>query len=64
MAVTSNSDFAKQMMLLARPAEHFRPTATYDPDGDCIEGMMVAPPKFRIRDEDAGRVLLSERKCA
>ena len=37
MSAMSNSDFAKRMMLLARPAEQFEPTALYDPDGDCIE---------------------------
>jgi hypothetical protein len=45
MTVTSNQEFAKRMMLLAKPAERFRPTATYDPDGDCIE-FLASPESF------------------
>src|SRR5436309_9925699 len=45
MTVTSNEEFARRMMLLARPAEHFEPTATYDPDGDCIE-FLAKPDAF------------------
>jgi hypothetical protein len=45
MTVTNDADFAKRMMLLARPAEQFRPTATYDPDGDCIE-FLAKPDSF------------------
>ena len=45
MTVTSNEEFAKRMMLLASPAEHFKPTATYDPDGDCIE-FLISPDSF------------------
>ena len=41
----SNSEFAEQMMLLARPAKQFEPTATYDPDGDCIE-FLAKPDSF------------------
>src|SRR5512147_1712728 len=45
MTVTSNSEFATRMMLLARPADQFKPTATYDPDGDCIE-FIARPDSF------------------
>jgi hypothetical protein len=45
MTVISNDEFAKRMMLLARPAEQFRPTAVYDPDGDCIE-FLARPDSF------------------
>src|SRR5438874_6681249 len=45
MTAMSNSDFAKRMMLLARPAAHFEPTAYYDPDGDCIE-FLARPDNF------------------
>ncbi len=45
MTVMSNSDVAKRMVLLARPAEQFEPTATYDPDGDCIE-FLAKPDSF------------------
>ncbi len=33
------------MMLLAKPAEQFRPTVTYDPDGDCVE-FLARPDSF------------------
>jgi len=49
MTVTSNADFAKRMMLLARPAEQFGPTATYDPDGDCIEFLAKPEPFYGER---------------
>lgn len=51
MTVTSNSDFAKRMTLLARPADQFKPTATYDPDGDCIE-FLAKPDAFRAERID------------
>jgi hypothetical protein len=34
------------MLLLAKPAELFRPTATYDPDGDCIEFLAKPAPFY------------------
>lgn len=46
MKAVTNEEFAKRAMLLARPAEQFRPTATYDPDGDCIE-FLVKPDPFK-----------------
>lgn len=45
MSPMTNSEFAEQMMLLARHAEQFEPTATYDPDGDCIE-FLAKPDSF------------------
>jgi hypothetical protein len=45
MTSIANSEFAKRMMLLAQPAEQFKPTATYDPDGDCIE-FLAKPDSF------------------
>lgn len=47
----SQSDFAKQMMLLAHPAEKFQPTATHDPDGDCVE-FLAKPDPFRAERID------------
>jgi hypothetical protein len=47
--VASNEGFAKRMMLLARPAEHFQPTAAYDPDGDCIEFLAKPDPFYAER---------------
>jgi hypothetical protein len=51
MVESSNEDFAKRMMLLARPADEFRPSATYDADGDCIE-FLVKPDPFRAERVD------------
>jgi hypothetical protein len=60
MSVMSNSDFAKRMMLLARPAEQFQPTATYDPDGDCIEFLAKPDPFYAERVDDLVTVYYSQ----
>jgi hypothetical protein len=60
MTVTSNAEFAKRMMLLARPAEQFRPTATYDPDGDCIEFLTKPDPFYAERVDDLVTVYYSQ----
>lgn len=60
MTITSNSEFAKRMMLLARPAEHFEPTATYDPDGDCIEFLAKPDPFVAERIDDLVTVYYSQ----
>ena len=60
MTATSNSDFAKRMMLLARPAEQFEPTATYDPDGDCIEFLAKPDPFYAERVDDLVTVYYSQ----
>lgn len=60
MTVTSNADFAKRMMLLARPAEQFEPTATYDPDGDCIEFLAKPDPFYAERVDDLVTVYYSQ----
>ncbi|MBI1915716.1 MAG: hypothetical protein HYS12_13435 [Planctomycetes bacterium] len=41
----TNDEFASQVMALAGRAEDFKPTAIYDPDGDCIE-FLVSPDSF------------------
>jgi hypothetical protein len=51
MSTVTNSEFAKRMLLLGRSAEQFRPTATYDPDGDCIE-FLFKPDPFRAERVD------------
>ena len=61
MTVTSNAEFAKRMMLLARPAEQFRPTATYDPDGDCIEFLAKPDPFFAERVDELVTVYYSQQ---
>lgn len=60
MSAMSNSDFAKRMMLLARPAEQFEPTATYDPDGDCIEFLARPDPFYAERVDDLVTVYYSQ----
>lgn len=41
----SNSEFAERVRQLASDAPEFIPTATYDPDGDCIE-FIARPDSF------------------
>ncbi len=60
MTVTSNSDFAKRMLLLARSAEEFKPTATYDPDGDCIEFLAMPDPFYAERIDELVTVYFSQ----
>ena len=60
MTPTTNEDFAKQMMLLARPAAKFRPTATYDRDGDCIEFLAKPDGFYAERVDDLVTVYYSQ----
>lgn len=60
MTAMSSSDFAKRMMLLARSAEEFEPTATYDPDGDCIEFLVKPDPFYGERVDDLVTVYYSQ----
>ena len=60
MTVTSNKEFAKRMMLVAEPAERFKPMATYDPDGDCIEFLVSPDPFYAERVDDLVTVYYSQ----
>jgi hypothetical protein len=60
MTAMSHSDFAQRMMLLARPAEPFEPTAIYDPDGDCIEFLAKPDPLYAERVDDLVTVYYSQ----
>ncbi len=60
MAAMSSGDFAKRMMLLARPANEFTPTASYDPDGDCIEFLAKPDPFYAERIDDLVTVYYSQ----
>ena len=60
MKVTSNNEFAKRMMLLGRTADDFMPTATYDPDGDCIEFLASPDPFYAERVDDLVNVYYSQ----
>ena len=60
MTITPNTEFAKRMMLLAGPAEQYRPTASYDPDGDCIEFLAKPDPFWAERIDDLVTVYYSQ----
>jgi len=60
MTVTSNAEFAKRMTLLGRAAEQFRPTATYDADGDSIEFLAKPDPFYAERIDDLVTVYYSQ----
>src|SRR5687768_12700110 len=48
------------MLLLAKPAEKFAPTAEYDPDGDCIELLVKPDPFYAERVDDLVTVYYSQ----
>lgn len=60
MTTTTNSEFARRMTLLARPAGAFKPTATYDPDGDCIEFLAKPDSFYAERVDDLLTVYYSQ----
>jgi hypothetical protein len=61
MTTMSNEEFAKRMMLLAKPASEFKPTAYYDVDGDCIEFLAKPDPFFEERIDDLVTVYYSQK---
>jgi hypothetical protein len=61
MTIMSNDEFAKRMMLLAKPASEFKPSAYYDPDGDCIEFLSKPDPFLEERVDDLVTVYYSQR---
>src|SRR5438046_10156429 len=60
MTAMSNGECAEQMILLARPADQLEPTATYDPDGDCIEFLARPDPFYAERVDDLVTVYYSQ----
>src|SRR5947209_19236904 len=60
MTPTSKEEFVKRMLLLAKPAGQFRPTATYDPDGDCIEFLAKPDAFYAERVDDLLTVYYSQ----
>jgi len=61
MNAVSNGEFAKRMMLLARSADTtFKPTATYDPDGDCVEFLAKPDTFYAERIDDLVTVYYSQ----
>ena len=61
MTTMSNDEFAKRMMLLARPASEFKPTAYYDSDGDCIEFLAKPDAFYEERVDDVVTVYYSRK---
>ncbi len=60
MSVMSRNEFAERMMHLAASAPPFKPTATYDEDGDCIEFLASNDPFYAERIDDLVTVYYSE----
>jgi hypothetical protein len=60
MNPTSKAEFLAEMMRLARPAQEFRPTATYDADGDCIEFLIKPDPFLAERVDELVTVYYSQ----
>jgi len=60
MTAVTNGEFAKRMMLLARSADTFKPTATYDPDGDCVEFLAKPDTFYAERIDDLVTVYYSQ----
>jgi len=60
MMAMPNEEFAQQVLRLAQPAEPFKPTAAYDPDGDCIEFLAKPDPFYGERVDDLVTVYYSQ----
>lgn len=60
MTAMPNSDFATHLLKLAQEAPPFHPTATYDPDGDCIEFLIKPDPFYAERIDDLVTVYYSQ----
>src|SRR5207249_4785380 len=61
MTVMSNEEFAKRMVLLAKPASEFKPSAYYDADGDCIEFLAKPDAFYEERVDDLVTVYYSQK---
>jgi hypothetical protein len=59
MKAISDSDFAKHVMDMCAPVEHFEPTTIYDPDGDCIEFIAKNDDFYAERIDDLVTVYYS-----
>jgi hypothetical protein len=60
MSALTNDEFAAKVIELAGAAEQFRPTAYYDPDGDCIEFLARPDNFYGERVDDLVTVYYSE----
>ncbi|MBL8797834.1 MAG: hypothetical protein JNM56_28310 [Planctomycetia bacterium] len=57
---TSQEELTKLMMLYVRPDDQFKPTALYDPDGDCIEFLAKPDTFYAERVDDIVTVYYSQ----
>ena len=60
MKRVSNEQFAQEVLSLAKAAEPFRPSAVYDPDGDCIEFLVKPDPFYAERIDELVTVYYSQ----
>jgi hypothetical protein len=60
MNALTNDEFAARVLELAKPGEHFSPTAYYDHDGDCIEFLARPENFYAERIDDLVTVYYSE----
>ena len=60
MSALTNDEFAAKVIELAGAAGPFRPTAYYDPDGDCIEFLARPDNFYGERVDDLVTVYYSE----
>ena len=61
MTAMNNSQFVDQVLKLAKSAPAFQPTATYDPDGDCIEFLAAPDAFYAERIDDLVTVYYSQQ---
>jgi hypothetical protein len=61
MKALNSSEFAQAVMKMATPTGPFEPTATYDPDGDCIEFVAKPDDFYAERVDDLVTVYYSRR---
>jgi hypothetical protein len=59
MALT-NEQFARKVLAMARPKGPFKPVATYDPDGDCLEFFARRDDFYAERVDDLVTVYYSQ----
>ncbi len=60
MKALTNDEFARMVMRMASPERPFQPSATYDPDGDCIEYLIKPDNFYAHRVDDLLTVYRSE----
>jgi hypothetical protein len=61
MKAMTNDQFAEAVLRMADSQEPFKPSATYIPEGDCIE-FLVAPDNYRARRIDGLVTVYYSRK--